>query len=186
MKQVMKQTVKHLFFVFASLFLFSAAAQDVATIAAPSARQDTVVQADKKPIPPCPEIGPNQTAIFQPDTGTWVVEDNPPMPERTLWMLFLEGGYTWMTAVTLCFVAMLFAAWKAPRWVRELGLLALTIGFLSLMVGLYGVFGVVQSYGNVSFSLCAGGFRVGLIAPIYGVIVYVVSLVLRIALKPRI
>lgn len=92
-----------------------------------------------------------------------------------------------MNVITLCLIGMCFAAWKAPRWVKEIGLLALCTGMLSMMVGLYSVFDVVQSSGYpVSFTLLCGGLRVGLIAPLYGTIVYMVSLLLRIAVKPRV
>ena len=133
-----------------------------------------------------PEIGPNETAILNPEKTEWTVSkiDRPkptPLPS-----LYAQGGSSWMNVITLCLIAMCFAAWKAPRWVKEIGLLALCTGFLSLMVGVYSVCNVIQSSGYpVSFTLCCGGFRVALIAPLYGTIVYMISLLLRIAVKPR-
>ena len=44
-----------------------------------------------------------------------------------------------MNVITLCLIAMCFAARKAPRWVKEIGLLALWTGFLSMMVGVYSI-----------------------------------------------
>lgn len=106
---------------------------------------------------------------------------------HTLADLYLEGGYEWTTAITLCLIALLFAAWKAPRWVKEFGLLAMIIGFLSMMVGFYSVASFVQASGYpVSFTLLCGGLRVAFICPIYGMIVHGISLILRIVLKPRI
>lgn len=100
--------------------------------------------------------------------------------------LFLEGGLNWMGLITLLFVALFLAAWKAPAWVEELGLLALAVGWLSFLVGCYGVSDILRHEAGVSPGILWSGLRVGLIAPLYGMIVYVVSLVLRIVQKPRI
>ena len=133
-----------------------------------------------------PEIGAAEVAILNPSTAEWEVRKTDRSEPASLPSLYAQGGSNWMNVITLCLIAMCFAAWKAPRWVKEIGLLALCTGFLSFMVGSYGICHVVQSSGYpVSFTLCCGGLRVGLIAPIYGLIVYMVSLLLRIAVKPR-
>ncbi len=137
-----------------------------------------------------PEVGENEDVILNPERTEWRVyrtddEDEGRM-KHTLPMLYLEGGSSWMNVITLCLIGMLFAAWKAPRWIKEIGLLAIFTGFLSMMVGLFGVFDFIQSTGyTVSFTLLSGGLRVALIAPLYGTIVYIISLLLRIAVKPR-
>ena len=41
--------------------------------------------------------------------------------------LFMEGGPLGMALLTILLVLMLFAAWKAPAWVKEIGLAALDI-----------------------------------------------------------
>ena len=112
-----------------------------------------------------------------------------PIPPRLrpVSQLYQEGGYTWMTAVTLCLIAVLFSAWKAPNWVREFGRLAMLIGFLSMMVGFYSVSDLIQHTGYpISFTLLCGGLRVAFIAPLYGMIVYGISILVHLALKPRI
>ncbi len=136
-----------------------------------------------------PEVGENEGVMLNPERTEWRVyrtdEDEGRM-KHTLPMLYLEGGSSWMNVITLCLIGMLFAAWKAPRWIKEIGLLAIFTGFLSMMVGLYSVFNLIQSTGySVSFTLLSGGLRVALIAPLYGTIVYMISLLLRIAVKPR-
>lgn len=134
-----------------------------------------------------PEIGPNEIAILNPEKTEWTVSKTDWPKPTPLPLLYAQGGSGWMNVITLCLIGMCFAAWKAPRWVKELGLLALCTGMLSMMVGLYSVFDVVQSSGYpVSFTLLCGGLRVGLIAPLYGTIVYMVSLLFRIAVKPRV
>ncbi len=137
-----------------------------------------------------PEVGENEEAILNPERTEWRVyrtDEDEGRIKHTLPMLYLEGGSSWMNVITFCLIGMLFAAWKAPRWIKEIGLLAIFTGFLSLMVGLYSIFDLVQSTGYpISFTLLCGGLRVGLIAPLYGTIVYMISLLLRIAVKPRI
>ena len=66
-----------------------------------------------------------------------------------------------MTALTLCLIAMLFCTWKAPRWIKELGLLACTLGVLSMMIGFYSILQIIQTTGySVTFTLLSGGLRV--------------------------
>ena len=38
--------------------------------------------------------------------------------------LFSEGGPWGMSLLTVELICLLFAAWKAPAWVKEIGLLA--------------------------------------------------------------
>lgn len=133
------------------------------------------------------DLQPGEIAFLNPETNQWEVTQQYVPTKHTLADLYLEGGYEWTTAITLCLIALLFAAWKAPRWVKEFGLLALIIGFLSMMVGFYSVAEFIQATGEeVSFTLLCGGLRVAFICPIYGMIVYALSLILRIVLKPRI
>lgn len=188
-------------FLFAAPALFPAAAdaqERVEIQSAPTAAEsvesaDPIEQEVIRRIPyvkgESPEVGENEVAILNPERTEWRVyraDENEGRIKHTLPMLYLEGGSNWMNVITLCLIGMLFAAWKAPRWIKEIGLLAIFTGFLSLMVGLYGIFDLVQSTGNsISFTLLSGGLRVGLIAPLYGTIVYMISLLLRIAVKPR-
>lgn len=58
---------------------------------------------------------------------------------------------------------------------------------LSMMIGFYSILQIIQTTGySVTFTLLSGGLRVAFIAPIYGLIIYALSLLLRIAVKPRI
>lgn len=100
---------------------------------------------------------------------------------------FIEGGAAGMGAITLLFVFMLFAAWKFPAWVKEIGLAALVVGILWTLAGVYQVFGILLRDGNeISPFISFGGFRVAMISTIYGLIVYLISLVIRVIQKPRI
>ena len=102
-----------------------------------------------------------------------------------------------MTILTILLVAIFFAAWKAPRWINIIGSIALAFGFLTLMIGFYQMFQALQqvssSLGNevhglydlISPEVFFGGMRVGLIVPFYGVIIYIISQIVRIIKTPR-
>ncbi len=57
--------------------------------------------------------------------------------------LFLQGGTWGMSILTVELICMLFAAWKAPAWVKELGLLALVSGIFYQILGMFQAFGVI-------------------------------------------
>lgn len=75
-----------------------------------------------------PQLNEHEIAILNPETQEWEVSEFAISESRhSPADLYLEGGYGWMTALTLCLIAMLFCTWKAPRWIKELGLLACTL-----------------------------------------------------------
>ena len=112
----------------------------------------------------------------------------PQVVESTNWSiakLFVEGGAFGMIVITLFLIALFLAAWKAPRWVKEIGLGGLVAGIFWTLSGLYQMFGAIQRFGNVGFPVVCSGLRVAMIGAFYGLIVYFISLVIRIAEKPR-
>ena len=98
--------------------------------------------------------------------------------------LFYEGGLIFMSVITLILVLVLYAAWKAPAWVKEAGLVALAFGFFACLLSVYVGF-LTMSRVDVESTIAFGGFRMALIPLMYGVIVYIISLVIRIIQKPR-
>ena len=102
-----------------------------------------------------------------------------------------------MTVLTVLLVAIFFAAWKAPRWIKEIGSFALVFGFLTLLIGLYQMFvalqqvamdlgeGVTGVFDLISPGVLFGGLKIALIPVFYGIIIYLVSLVVCIIKKPR-
>ena len=100
-----------------------------------------------------------------------------------------------MTIITLLLAALFFAAWKAPRWVKEIGEFALVFGLLAPLFPLYQLFDTLQQVSVARtdvtglFDLISPGVlfsgKVILIPVMYGMIVYLISLVLRIIKKPR-
>ena len=114
-----------------------------------------------------------------------------------MFKLFIQGGVGFMTILTILLVAIFFAAWKAPRWIKEIGSFALVFGFLTYLIGLYQMFqalqqvatdigeGITGVFDLISPNVFFGGLRIGLIPVFYGVIIYLVSLIVRIIKKPR-
>ena len=100
--------------------------------------------------------------------------------------LFVEGGPWFMAVLTVLLVCIFFAAWKAPRWVKEIGAFALVFGFFSLLLGLSQMFDFLQEHEDVGMNIIYGGLKVALIPVLYGIIIYLVSLVIRVIQKPRI
>ncbi len=91
-----------------------------------------------------------------------------------------------MAVLTILLIAIFLAAWKAPAWVKELGLIAMAFGVVSMLLGFFQVCDAIEMAGEVPQPVLCGGIKVGLIPVIYGMGIYIVSLILRIVQKPRI
>jgi hypothetical protein len=114
---------------------------------------------------------------------------------RIMFKLFIQGGAGFMTILTILLVAIFFAAWKAPRWIKEIGEFALVFGLMTPMFPLYQFFTALQEVAadrndiTGLFDLISPGVlfagKVIMIPVIYGMMIYLVSLVLRIVKKPR-
>lgn len=100
--------------------------------------------------------------------------------------LFVEGGLGWMIGISLFLIALFIAAWKAPRWVKEIGIGALVYAIFGTLMGLLQIFDAFQRFPDFGFGVICGGLKVALISILYGLIVYFISLVIRVIQKPRI
>ena len=99
---------------------------------------------------------------------------------------FVNAGLGGMIIITLLLIALLVAAWKAPRWVKEIGIGALVFGIFWALLGMYQASDVFQITGDVSPVILFGALKLVLIPLIYGLIIYFISLIIRIIHKPRI
>ena len=114
-----------------------------------------------------------------------------------MFKLFMQGGPGFMTILTVLLVGIFFAAWKAPRWIKEIGSFALVFGFLTLLIGIYQMFvalqqvamdigeGVTGVFDLISPGVLFGGLKIALIPVFYGIIIYLISLVVCLIKKPR-
>ena len=110
-----------------------------------------------------------------------------PEPGMTLSQTFMAGGWHFMTLITLAHICALFAAWKAPAWVKPLGKVAIAIGVLSFLMGVQDMADCCAKVGSeIPFSVYCSGFKVALIAPIYSIIVYVIITIADTVRRPRI
>ena len=99
---------------------------------------------------------------------------------------FVEGGLGGMIVITVLLIALLAAAWKAPNWVKEIGIAALVAGIFWTVCGLSQAAGVVQMVGDISPAVVWGGVKVMTIPLLYSLVIYFLSLLIRIIQKPRI
>jgi hypothetical protein len=99
---------------------------------------------------------------------------------------FVEGGLGGMIIITVLLIALLAAAWKAPNWVKEIGIAALVVSVFWTVCGLHQAAGVIQMAGDISPAVVWGGVKVMTISLLYGLAVYFLSLIIRIIQKPRI
>ena len=110
-----------------------------------------------------------------------------PEPGMTLSQTFMAGGWHFMALITLALICALFAAWKAPAWVKPLGKVTIAIGVLSFLMGVQDMADCCAKVGSeIPFSVYCSGFKVALIAPIYSIIVYVIITIADTVRRPRI
>ena len=106
----------------------------------------------------------------------------------------VEGGITFMLpvyvlyAVNLVLAIILFTGYfrKQPRKNAQklseailfFGSFAFLIGLLGQAVGIMAALDAIQAAGDISLSLMAGGFKVSMLVPMYGFILFILSFVI--------
>lgn len=94
--------------------------------------------------------------------------------------LFFEGGILFMSLLTLLLVGVIYTALKREKSLKLFGILALTIGILGQLIGIFQMYeGIVSMGGEISQAMLAGGLRVSSITTIYGLLIYSISLIIR-------
>lgn len=96
--------------------------------------------------------------------------------------LFMMGGPLFMGILTVVFLLMIVATVR-NGCVKELGMLALAIGFLGQLIGLFGAFEGIEQMGGVSQAMLAGGLKVSSITAIYGLLIYTVGMIIQVVKK---
>ena len=69
-------------------------------------------------------------------------------------------------------------ALRKLKYGRSIGLFALITGILGQLIGLYQAFSAIQRAGDISPYLVYGGIKVSMITTLYGVFIYLFSLLL--------
>lgn len=99
---------------------------------------------------------------------------------------FVSGNPLFMSALTFLLALVFLAAWKAPAWVRNIGLIALACGLLFGVLGIYQMFDYMQTVSDVTPSVLYGGYKCVTVPISYGLIIFVISLIIHLCQKPRI
>lgn len=109
---------------------------------------------------------------------------------------FIAGGPFFMTILSLVFILM--GVWiifhlvrglvlanvnkdgvlRMLGYGRSIGLIALILGILFQLINLFDMFNQIQEIGGVNTGLISGGIKISMIATIYGIIIYLASIIL--------
>lgn len=108
--------------------------------------------------------------------------------------LYYKGGPLFMGILTIELIAIVVISLmylsktsrknlEGASLVRSVGLLAFITGILAQTIGLYEAMKGIEMMGGVSAPMLAGGLKISFIAPIYGLIIFALALILNIVLK---
>lgn len=110
--------------------------------------------------------------------------------------LFYMGGPLFMGILTVIFILML--AWAIYQFIpvilrkdvhvqkilhrlvhiKSIGLFALVTGILGQLIGLYMAFSAIERAADISPAIIYGGLKVSMITTFYGILIYLLSLLL--------
>ena len=112
--------------------------------------------------------------------------------------LFYQGGPLFMGILTLIFLALIILfvlsmmkdseeknLTRSLQWLKSIGTLALVVGILGQLIGLYGAFSHMETVGGVSPTILAGGLKVSMITTLYGILIYIFHIVFSMILRKR-
>ena len=119
----------------------------------------------------------------------------------TLFDRFLEGGALFMSLILICLLMSIFftvksilkiktdkeVSKKTLKHISDSGTLGLALGVMGAFLGLISAFDVLEASGGAEPAIIAGGLKVALLSPLFGLLTFSVSklaiLVLRIIQK---
>ena len=121
--------------------------------------------------------------------------------EVTLFDRFLEGGALFMSLILICLLMSIFftvksilkiktdkeVSKKILKHISDSGTLGLALGVMGAFLGLISAFDVLEASGAAEPAIIAGGLKVALLSPLFGLLTFSVSklaiLILRIIQK---
>ena len=110
--------------------------------------------------------------------------------------LFFMGGTLFMSILTILFLIMLIwfiyhfiaahnAKQSSPEIVlrrigygKSIGLFAMITGIFGQLIGFYEAFSVIENAGDISPGMMYGGIKVSMITTLYGISIYLTSLII--------
>ena len=119
----------------------------------------------------------------------------------TLFNRFLEGGALFMSLILFCLLISIYFTAKAVlnvknnievsrkmlKHINDTAVLALALGVMSAFIGLISAFDVLEASGGAEPAIIAGGLKIALLSPLFGLFTFCISklaiLILRIIQK---
>ena len=119
----------------------------------------------------------------------------------TLFNRFLEGGALFMSLILFCLLISIYFTAKSVlniknnievsrkmlKHINDTAVLALALGFMSAFIGLISAFDVLEASGGAEPAIIAGGLKIALLSPLFGLFTFCISklaiLILRIIQK---
>lgn len=109
--------------------------------------------------------------------------------------LFMMGGPLFMGILSLVLIGVIIsvvryvtAAEKSKDkldLIKSFGLLAAVIGVLGQLIGLFDALKFIEQAGQIAPGMLAGGIKVSMITTLYGLFIYVISLIIWLTLSYR-
>ena len=90
-----------------------------------------------------------------------------------------------MSLLTLLLIAVLFCGWKAPRWVKPFGSIAVAISAIAWLWKFIGAFLDIKMAGALSPMVFMDGFQIMIIIFLYGLLIFLVSRIIVLIQKER-
>lgn len=110
--------------------------------------------------------------------------------------LFYMGGAAFMSILTIILIVVV--AWgvyhfvaglntkgeksniaiRRLSYIKSFGLFGMITGILGQLIGMYSAFAAIEEAGDISKAMFFGGVKVSLITPIYGILIFLFSLLL--------
>ena len=108
----------------------------------------------------------------------------------TLFNRFMEGGALFMSLVLICLLISIYFTIKSIlnintnieiskkmlKHIKDSGSLGLTLGVMGAFIGLITAFDVLEATGEANPSIIAGGLKVALLSPLFGLLEIILPL----------
>ena len=102
---------------------------------------------------------------------------------------FLEGGALFMSLILICLLISIYFIVKSTlniktnndiskkmlKHINDSGILAMILGFLGAFLGLLSAFDILEATGQAAPSIIAGGLKIALLSPIFGLFTFSIS-----------
>ena len=90
-----------------------------------------------------------------------------------------------MSLLTILLIAVLFCGWKAPRWVKPFGSIAVALAFIAGPWKFIGAFLDIKMAGALSPIVFMDGFQIMFFLFLYGLLIFLVSRIIVLIQKER-